>query len=119
MLIGLSVPWASHLLLTSNLQTTHRSNHPTTQLSCLHPSIPPQANLMSDYGSVGDPASELHGLLTTGAVGGALQQYLTATLGALGVGCWHWGAGCGCWQAGAGQPAGCGLPCVPPVVPSN
>lgn len=41
---------------------------------------------MSDYGSVGDPASELHRLLTTGAVGGALQQYLTATLGALSSG---------------------------------
>ncbi|PRW05834.1 anaphase-promoting complex subunit 4 [Chlorella sorokiniana] len=43
------------------------------------------ANLMSDYGSTGDPASELHGLLTTGAVGGALQQYLTATLGEPGL----------------------------------
>ncbi len=42
-----------------------------------------QANLMSDYGSMGDPASELLRLLTTGAVGGALQQYLTATLGAM------------------------------------
>lgn len=55
---------------------------------------------MSDYGSVGDPASELHGLLTTGAVGGALQQYLTATLGALGLGYWHVGAGGTCWQMG-------------------
>ena len=37
---------------------------------------------MSDYGSIGgDPASELQGLLARGAVGGALQQYITAALG--------------------------------------
>lgn len=43
---------------------------------------------MGDYGSSGDPASELQGLLATGAVGGALQQYITATLGALWVDGW-------------------------------
>lgn len=37
---------------------------------------------MRDYGSSGDPASELRGLVVTGAVGGALQQYITSTLGA-------------------------------------
>lgn len=45
---------------------------------------------MSDYGTSGDPASELQGLLATGAVGGALQQYITATLGALWLPCSCW-----------------------------
>lgn len=40
-----------------------------------------QAALMGDYGCATEPASELHTLLATGAVGGALQQYLTSTLG--------------------------------------
>ena len=36
---------------------------------------------MGDYGTSGEPAEELQNLLATGAVGGALQQYITATLG--------------------------------------
>ncbi|KAL4428023.1 hypothetical protein ABPG75_002112 [Micractinium tetrahymenae] len=43
------------------------------------------AALMSDYGSSADPAAELQGLVATGAVGGALQQYITATLGEPGL----------------------------------
>ncbi|KAL4445375.1 hypothetical protein ABPG77_011200 [Micractinium sp. CCAP 211/92] len=43
------------------------------------------AALMRDYGSSGDPASELRGLVVTGAVGGALQQYITSTLGEQGL----------------------------------
>lgn len=56
---------------------------------------------MSDYGCNGDPASELQGLLATGAVGGALQQYISVSLGGwVGVGgslhAGLWGVGCGC-----------------------
>jgi hypothetical protein len=36
---------------------------------------------MADYGSSGEPATELQSLLATGAVGGALQQYITSGLG--------------------------------------
>ncbi|PSC75422.1 Anaphase-promoting complex subunit 4 [Micractinium conductrix] len=43
------------------------------------------AALMGDYGCATEPASELHTLLATGAVGGALQQYLTSTLGEPGL----------------------------------
>ncbi|KAL4858703.1 Anaphase-promoting complex subunit 4 [Chlorella vulgaris] len=43
------------------------------------------AALMADYGSSGEPATELQSLLATGAVGGALQQYITSGLGETGL----------------------------------
>ena len=62
----------------------HRVKHACwSTCACARP-VPaplPQAGLMRDYGTSGDPASLLQGLLANGAVGGALQQYITAHLG--------------------------------------